>query len=69
MEYVVWIGTFEGKKKSEKYLHFDSQIVKQLRNLGVIPFAKVRFSLRRYLVNSHELTHTIKRQHLYRLSE
>jgi len=41
MGYVGWIDTFEGEKGSGKERRFESQIVKDLRFLGAIPFAKV----------------------------
>ena len=41
MGYVGWIDTFEGEKGSGKERRFESQIVRDLRSLGAIPFAKV----------------------------
>jgi len=40
MGYVGWIDTFEGEKGSGKERRFESQIVRDLRSLGAIPFAK-----------------------------
>ncbi|KAF2009501.1 amidase [Aaosphaeria arxii CBS 175.79] len=40
MGYVGWIGTFEGKKGTGKEKVFESEMVRELRNLGVILFCK-----------------------------
>ncbi|APA08584.1 hypothetical protein sscle_04g033540 [Sclerotinia sclerotiorum 1980 UF-70] len=40
MGYVGWIGTFEGKKGTGKERVFESEMVKELRNLGAIMFCK-----------------------------
>ncbi|CAH0028311.1 unnamed protein product [Clonostachys rhizophaga] len=38
--YIGWIGTFEGKSDSEKYMKFESLLVEQLKSLGAIPIGK-----------------------------
>ena len=40
MGYVGWIGTFEGKKGTGKERVFESEMVKELRNLGAILYCK-----------------------------
>lgn len=39
--YIGWIGTFEGKLDSEKYMKSESLLVEQLKSLGAIPIGKV----------------------------
>lgn len=39
-DYVQWIGTFEGKKGTGKEKVFESEMVKELRNLGAILYCK-----------------------------
>lgn len=41
MGYVGWVGTFEGRRGTGKEGHCDSGLVRHLRSLGAIPFAKV----------------------------
>jgi hypothetical protein len=41
MGYVGWIGTFEGQKGTGKEDMFDSEVVRELCDLGAIPIAKV----------------------------
>ncbi|KAK7211680.1 hypothetical protein V2G26_018858 [Clonostachys chloroleuca] len=38
--YIGWIGTFEGKLDSEKYMKSESLLVEQLKSLGAIPIGK-----------------------------
>ncbi|CAG9956921.1 unnamed protein product [Clonostachys rosea f. rosea IK726] len=38
--YIGWIGTFEGKTDSEKYMKSESLLVEQLKSLGAIPIGK-----------------------------
>ncbi|KAI9691188.1 MAG: Acetamidase [Bathelium mastoideum] len=40
MGYVGWIGTFEGKKGTNKERVFESEMVRELRNLGAILYCK-----------------------------
>lgn len=40
MGYVGWIGTFEGKKGTGKEKIFESEIVRELRNLGAVLYCK-----------------------------
>ena len=40
MGYVGWIGTFEGKKGTNKEKVFESEMVKELRNLGAVLYCK-----------------------------
>lgn len=40
MGYIGWIGTFEGKKGTGKEKVFESELVKELRDLGAIPYCK-----------------------------
>lgn len=40
MGYIGWLGTFQGKKDSEKYKTYESLIVKDLKSLGAILFVK-----------------------------
>ena len=40
MGYVGWIGTFEGKKNHPKYKNFESEMVKELRDLGAVLYCK-----------------------------
>ncbi|KAH8601218.1 amidase signature domain-containing protein [Bisporella sp. PMI_857] len=40
MGYVGWIGTFEGKKGTGKERVFESEMVKELRNLGAVLYCK-----------------------------
>ena len=41
MAYVGWIGTFQGHKDTGKYKFCESELVRELYSLGVIPIAKV----------------------------
>lgn len=41
MAYVGWIGTFEGEKGTNKERHVESELVRELLELGAIPIAKV----------------------------
>ncbi|CAG9992178.1 unnamed protein product [Clonostachys byssicola] len=38
--YIGWIGTFEGKSGSEKYMKYESLLVEQLKSSGAIPIGK-----------------------------
>ena len=40
MGYVGWIGTFEGKKGTNKEKIFESEMVRELRNLGAVLYCK-----------------------------
>ncbi len=40
MGYVGWIGTFEGKKGTGKEKVFESEMVKELRDLGAVLYCK-----------------------------
>lgn len=40
MSYVGWSGTFEGKKGTGKEMVFESELVRELRNLGAVLFCK-----------------------------
>lgn len=40
MGYIGWIGTFQGKKGTGKEKKFESEIVKELRDLGAVLFVK-----------------------------
>lgn len=40
MGYVGWIGTFEGKKGDPRRATFESELVKELRNLGAVLYCK-----------------------------
>ncbi|KAL8657679.1 MAG: hypothetical protein Q9226_001671, partial [Calogaya cf. arnoldii] len=40
MAYVGWIGTFEGKKGTGKERNVNSELVRELLELGAIPIAK-----------------------------
>ncbi|KAF2239495.1 amidase [Viridothelium virens] len=40
MGYVGWIGTFEGKKGTNKEKVFESEMVRELRNLGAVLYCK-----------------------------
>lgn len=40
MGYVGWIGTFEGKKDDVRARNFESEMVKELRDLGAVLFCK-----------------------------
>lgn len=40
MGYVGWIGTFEGKKGTNKERVFESEMVRELRNLGAVLYCK-----------------------------
>lgn len=40
MGYIGWIGTFEGKKGTGKERVFESEMVKELRNLGAVLYCK-----------------------------
>ena len=40
MGYIGWIGTFQGKKGTGKEKVFESEMVKELRDLGAIPYCK-----------------------------
>jgi hypothetical protein len=40
MGYVGWIGTFEGKTGTGKEKVFESEMVKELRNLGAVMYCK-----------------------------
>ena len=42
MGFVGWIDTFEGSKDPGLVRNVDSQIVKELRSLGVVLYCKVR---------------------------
>ena len=42
MGFVGWIDTFEGSKDPGLVQNVDSQIVKELRSLGVVLYCKVR---------------------------
>ena len=44
MGYVSWIGTFEGMSGTGKDKSVDSRLVEQVRNLGAIPVALVRYT-------------------------
>jgi hypothetical protein len=56
MGYVGWIDTFEGEKGSGKERRFESQIVRDLRSLGAIPFAKVSICQYYRRMRSFQLT-------------
>jgi len=40
MGYVGWIGTFEGKPKTEKHKGFESEMVRELRASGAVLYCK-----------------------------
>ncbi|KAL9004650.1 MAG: hypothetical protein Q9188_002541 [Gyalolechia gomerana] len=40
MGYIGWIGTFEGKKGTGREKGFESELVKELRDLGAVPYCK-----------------------------
>lgn len=40
MGYVGWIGTFQGKKGDPRRGVFESELVRELRNLGAVPYCK-----------------------------
>jgi amidase len=40
MGYVGWIGTFEGKKGTQKERVFESEMVRELRNMGAVLYCK-----------------------------
>ncbi|KAK3934289.1 amidase signature domain-containing protein [Diplogelasinospora grovesii] len=40
MAFVGWIGTFEGKKGTGKEKHFESELIKELHNLGAVMIGK-----------------------------
>ena len=40
MGYVGWIGTFQGKKNTGKEKVFESEMVRELRSLGVVLYCK-----------------------------
>ena len=40
MGYVGWIGTFEGKRGTGKEMHFESELVRELRSQGAILYCK-----------------------------
>jgi amidase len=40
MGYIGWIGTFQGKKKELKHQNFESELVRELRQLGAILYVK-----------------------------
>ena len=41
MGYVGWIGTFEGTKDGERKGQVESELVRELVQLGAVPIAKV----------------------------
>jgi amidase len=47
MGYVGWIGTFEGKKGTGKEKRVESELVRELRSLGAVPYVKVSDQLLR----------------------
>ncbi|CAH0045780.1 unnamed protein product [Clonostachys solani] len=54
--YIGWIGTFEGKPDSEKYMKFESLLVEQLKSLGAIAIGKSAVNnnnILGYAVNPH----------------
>lgn len=42
LDYVGWVGTFEGKNKDGNESMVESELVRELRLLGAIPIGKVR---------------------------
>lgn len=40
MGYVGWIGNFQGKKDDARYLTYESELVRELRNLGAVLYCK-----------------------------
>ena len=40
MGYVGWVGTFQGKKNTGKEKAFESEMVRELRNLGAVLYCK-----------------------------
>jgi amidase len=51
--YIGWIGTFEGKTDSEKYMKSESLLVEQLKSLGAIPIGKVSLGQSEITVSVH----------------
>ena len=41
MAYVGWIGTFEGQRGTGKEKNVDSELTRELHELGAVPIAKV----------------------------
>ncbi|KAL9031336.1 MAG: hypothetical protein Q9196_000626 [Gyalolechia fulgens] len=57
MGYVGWIGTFEGKKGTGKEKVFESELVKELRDLGAVLYCKT--SVPQALMTGETINHII----------